>query len=145
MAIRRSRRVALAILVLVMGLPACSAAPSTGDLHMLPMYELPEEMRNAPADVRMAYQFAAANPAVSMNVPCYCGCDSLGHTSNYWCYVSRVEQDGTIVYDRHALACATCVDITLDSMRLLGEGNTVQEIGAYVDSAYSKYGNSNMH
>ena len=125
-------------------LPACSTRAASADVHMMPMDQLPAEMQSAPVDVRTAYQFAAANPQVSMNVPCYCGCDSLGHTSNFQCYVSRVEPGGVFVYDRHALACATCVDITLDSMRLLKEGKDIAAIRAYVDATYSKLDTSNM-
>jgi hypothetical protein len=109
---------------------------------MRPMSELPPEMQSAPAAVRTAYQFAAANPQVSMNVPCYCGCVSIGHTSNFRCYVSRVDAGGIFVYDAHALGCATCVKITQDSMRLFQQGRIVQEINAYIDSTYSSYGPS---
>jgi hypothetical protein len=140
------RFLSLAILAAVFAaiLPACSAAPNTAGLHMMPMDQLPAELRAAPASVRTAYQFAAANPDVMQHLPCYCGCGSVGHTSNYDCYVSEVAAHGDIAFDNHALGCSICVDITQDAMRLLKEGRSVPDIRAYVDATYSQYGTSNM-
>lgn len=139
-----ARYLSIAVLTTVLsaGLPACAPATSQAMVAMRPKSELPPNMQAAPVPVRTAYQFAAANPQVSMNVPCYCGCVGIGHTSNFRCYVSRVDAGGIFVYDAHALGCATCVDITQDSMRLFREGRTVQEIKAYIDATYSGYGPS---
>jgi hypothetical protein len=125
-------------------LSACSASQAHTELNMAPMSGMPAEVQSAPVSVQQAYQFAIANPDVMQQIPCYCGCGSIGHTSNYSCYVSSVDDKGTITYDNHALGCSLCVDITQDTMRLLKEGKTVQEIKANVDSTYSKYGTSNM-
>jgi hypothetical protein len=125
-------------------LPACSAAPDSVGVHMMPMDQLPAEVRAAPASVRTAYQFAAANPDVMQHIPCYCGCGGIGHESNYDCYVAEVRANGTVRFDGHALGCSICVDITQDAMRLLREGRSVSEIRAYVDATYSRYGTSNM-
>jgi hypothetical protein len=73
-----------------------------------------------------------------------CGCGSIGHTSNYACYVAGKETNGELIYDSHALACSICVDITQDAMRLLDQGQEVSEIRAYIDRNYSAYGPSNM-
>ena len=130
--------------LLTAALPACSSAPDAAGLHIISMDELPAEIQSAPASVRTAYQFAAANPHVMENIPCYCGCGSIGHASNYDCYVAEVAANGAIRFDGHALGCSICVDITLDAMRLLKEGKSVPEIRAYVDDTYSRYGTSNM-
>jgi len=124
-------------------LPACLITQST-DLHMMSMDQMPAEVQSAPVTVQTAYQFAAANPDAMKNIPCYCGCGNIGHTSNYSCYVSSVDDKGKITFDNHALGCSICVDITQDAMRLLKEGKTVPEIKAYVDATYGKYGTSNM-
>jgi hypothetical protein len=105
---------------------------------------MPAEVQAAPASVRTAYQFAAANPDVMQHIPCYCGCGGIGHESNYDCYVADVAADGTVRFDGHALGCSICVDITQDAMRLLREGKPVPEIRLYVDATYSRYGTSNM-
>jgi hypothetical protein len=114
------------------------------DLAMAPLTDMPMDVQNAPVTVRQAYQFAAANPDVMKQIPCYCGCGKMGHTSNYACYVADVSAEGQITYDPHALGCSICVDITQDTMRLLKQDKSVQEIRAYVDSTYSKFGPSNM-
>ncbi len=102
------------------------------------------DVQNAPASVRQAYQFAAANPEVLQQIPCYCGCGAMGHTSNYSCYVTGVNAAKELMYDPHALGCSICVDITQDVMRRLRENTPVPEIRAYIDQTYGRYGPSNM-
>jgi hypothetical protein len=111
---------------------------------MIPISSLPSEVRNAPVTVQQAYQFAVANPEVLTQIPCYCGCGAMGHTSNYSCYVAGKNEDGSLKIDSHALGCSICVDITQDTMRLLQEGKAVPEIRSYVDHTYAQYGPSNM-
>ncbi len=94
--------------------------------------------------VQLAYQFAIANASIMKQIPCYCGCGKIGHTSNFACYASGVDADGKVIFDTHALGCSICVDITQDTIRLLKEGKTVQEVKTYVDQTYAKYGSSNM-
>ncbi len=129
-------------------LSGCSAASAAAGDHnrlaMAPLSEMPAEVRNAPSVVKQAYQFAVANPDAAKQIPCYCGCGSMGHTSSYSCYVQDVQADGTILYDTHALGCSICVDITLDTMRLMNQGKSMPEIKSYVDAAYSPFGPSNM-
>ncbi len=120
-----------------------SPTKSSG-LAMASMEGMPADVKAAPANVQQAYRFAAANPDIMKQIPCYCGCGKMGHTSNYDCYVDEVDAGGQIKYDTHALGCSICVDITQDTMRLLKEGKSVPEIEAYVDQTYSKYGPSNM-
>jgi len=129
--------------IVTVAISACSTQ-SESDLHMMSMDQMPAEVQSAPVTVQTAYQFAAANPDVMKELPCYCGCGDIGHTSNYDCYVSEVDASGVITFDNHALGCSICVDITQDAMRLLREGKSVPEIRAYVDTTYAKYGTSNM-
>jgi len=141
-----SRKLLFAVMMIgiaLAGLPACSAQQGT-DLHMMSMDQMPMEVQSAPVTVQTAYQFAAANPDVMKDIPCYCGCGNIGHASNYACYVSQVDDKGNITFDNHALGCSICVDITQDVMRMLREGKSPQEARAYVDATYSKYGPSNI-
>ncbi|HLE92291.1 MAG TPA: PCYCGC motif-containing (lipo)protein, partial [Anaerolineales bacterium] len=110
----------------------------------MPMDQMPPEVQSAPVTVQEAYQFTAANPDVMKNIPCYCGCGDIGHTSNYDCYVSDVDARSNIEFDNHALGCSICVDITQDVMRMLQEGKSPQEARLYIDTTYSKYGPSNI-
>jgi hypothetical protein len=127
-------------------LGGCSAKEAGGE-HAFPMSHLegaPAEVLNAPADVLDAYAFAVANPEIMKELPCYCGCGAMGHTSNYGCYVSAVDASGNVTYDTHALGCSICVDITLDAMRMLKQGKALPEIRAFVDDSYARYGPSNL-
>lgn len=134
----------LIVVLLTTAISACSTQNQSSDLHMMSMDQMPAEVQSAPVTVQTAYQFNAANPDVTKNIPCYCGCGEMGHTSNYDCYVSDTDAQGKVKFDDHALGCSICVDITQDAMRLLKEGKTVPEIKSYVDTTYSKYGTTNM-
>jgi hypothetical protein len=133
-------------------LSACGGSASSGTntegLAMADMAGMPVEVKSAPVTVQQAYQFAAANPDVMKQIPCYCGCGDMGHTSNYACYVQDVDaqgsEQGAITYDTHALGCSICVDITQDTMRMLKQGKTVPEIKTIVDQTYAQYGPSNI-
>ena len=105
---------------------------------------MPVDVQSAPVSVQEAYQFNAANPDIMKDIPCYCGCGDIGHTSNYDCYVSNVDVSGKITFDNHALGCSICVDITQDVMRMLRDGKSPQDARAYIDTTYSKYGTSNI-
>ena len=111
---------------------------------MAPISQMPAEVRQAPATVREAYQFAVANPQVLEHVPCYCGCGSIGHKSNLACYIQERKPDGSIKFDDHALGCSLCVDIARDSMRMTGEAKSLEEIRAAIVSSYSQFGPPNQ-
>jgi hypothetical protein len=137
---------ALIGLLLSTTISACSSQSQSSDieLHMMSMDQMPLEVQSAPVSVQTAYQFAAANPDIMKDIPCYCGCGSVGHTSNYACYVAGHDDKGNIRWDSHALGCSICVDITQDVMRLLKEGKSPGEARAYIDATYSQYGPSNI-
>ena len=124
---------------------ACSTSKA-GEIHLItmPLDQMPAEVQSAPIAVQEAYQFNAANPSIMKDIPCYCGCGNIGHTSNYDCYISDVDASGKITFDNHALGCSICVDITKDVLRMLRDGKSPQEARAYVDTTYSKYGLSNI-
>lgn len=130
-------------LVVLVGCTGTSSS-SQDDLAMASMDGMPDEVKSAPTVVQQAYQFAAANPEVMKQIPCYCGCGAIGHRSNYSCYVEDGDANGVVTYDSHALGCSICVDITQDTMRLLKQGETVGKIKAYIDQTYSQYGPSNI-
>ena len=146
------RRALLFIFVLSLAgglLTGCGGTASTAtspehDLKMAPMSQMSAEVKTAPVVTQQAYQFAVANPEVMKHIPCYCGCGAMGHTSNYSCYVQGVDASGNVKFDSHAIGCSICVDITQDVMRLSKQGKSPQDIKAYVDKTYSRFGPSNM-
>ena len=122
----------------------CSPSSKQDDPAVAAMDDMPENVKSAPAATRQSYQFAAANPELMKQIPCYCGCNDLGHTSNYACYISGVDANGKITYDEHALGCSICVDITQDVIRLSKLGKPTVQIKAYIDQTYSQYGPANL-
>jgi hypothetical protein len=134
------------VLIVSVVISACTKQISSTQegLQMASLDEMPAEVKSAPSTVQEAYQFAVANPDVMKQVPCYCGCGAMGHTSNYACYVSDVDVNGNVSFDTHALGCSICVDITQDTMRLLKQGKPVTDIKTYIDQTYSQYGPSNI-
>lgn len=134
----------IVLVILSSTISACSTNHPSNDLSMASMDQMPSEVQSVPVTVQQAYQFAVANPDVLKNIPCYCGCGNVGHTSNYNCYVASVDDKGKVTFDQHALGCSICVDITQDVMRLLKEGKSPQDARGYVDVTYSKYGPSNI-
>jgi hypothetical protein len=134
------------VLIVSVVISACTKQISSTQegLQMASLDEMPAEVKSAPSTVQQAYQFAVANPDVMKQVPCYCGCGAMGHTSNYACYVSDVDVNGNVSFDTHALGCSICVDITQDTMRLLKQGKPVTDIKTYIDQTYSQYGPSNI-
>jgi hypothetical protein len=111
---------------------------------MAAMSDMPMEVQSAPKTVSDAYRFAVANPDALKNVPCFCGCGAMGHTSNYDCYVQDAPNNGKIIFDQHALGCSICVDIAQDVMRMTGEGRAPPQIRQTILNTYSKFGPSNQ-
>ncbi len=81
---------------------ACNGAEEE-TLELAPASQLSPEIQQAPVIVRDAYRFALANPDLLQEIPCYCGCGGVGHTSNYACYVGAIQPDGSVEFDDHAL------------------------------------------
>jgi hypothetical protein len=147
MTANQRRSLPFLVLIVVLGLASAGCAgggqPGAGGFPMADLAHMPHSVQSAPVPVREAYQFAVANPEVLKALPCYCGCGAMGHTSNYDCYVAGVDGQ-TVTYDEHALGCSICVDITQDAMRLLRQGQSVDQIREYVDANYARYGPSNI-
>ncbi len=141
------RGLILAALVTLI-LAACSPTQQAGGgghpMKLAPMSMLTPEVQKAPVKVREAYQYAIANAEVLKQIPCYCGCGSMGHKSNLDCYIKEFKPDGSVVLETHALGCSLCVDITQDVMSLASQGKPVADIRAAIVSTFSKFGPSNQ-
>lgn len=131
---------------LLMATTACSSnnSSSAHELHFASMSDMPPQVQSAPKTVSDAYRFAVANPDSLKNVPCFCGCGTMGHKSNYDCYVQDAPNNGKIIFDDHALGCSICVDITQDVMRMTAEGRAPPQIRQAILNTYSQFGPSNQ-
>jgi len=123
----------VAILIMPLALASCSSA-SASEMAM------PDFVQSQPTRVQDAYRYAISHPDDLAAAPCYCGCGSMGHTSNLSCFISGNSKEGTPIFEPHATGCGICVDIAQDVMRLRAEGKSRSEVRAFVDATYSSFG-----
>ena len=139
-------------LFILIGLPACreAAAPAATPSATTPrtarlaaVESLHPELRLADERIQLAYRFAAANPDIVKQMPCFCGCGALGHTSVHSCFVARETEDA-VEWEPHGAGCSICVDIVLDALRLTEEGQDVGAVRDYISRTFARRGPSNQ-
>lgn len=112
----------------------------SADAQMPPLPPVSNMVPRAPEVVRDAYIFAAQRPDILEYVPCFCGCETAGHTRNADCFVASRNEDGTVrEWDTHGMACTICVDVARDAMQLSASGASTDDIRAAVESKYAAY------
>ena len=105
-----------------------------------PLPLVPNMVPRAPEDIRAAYTFAAHRPDVLEYVPCFCGCETAGHSGNADCFVESRNPDGTVrEWDTHGMACTICIDVARQAMRLHTSGANVQDIRAAIEGEYARF------
>jgi hypothetical protein len=124
------------ILISVLLAPLALASCSSSAQEMA----MPDYVQSAPTRVKEAYKYAMSHPDDLAAVPCYCGCGSMGHTSNLSCFISGNAKEATPIFEPHASGCGICVDIAQDVMRLRAEGKRLSEVRTYIDATYSSFG-----
>ena len=94
---------ALAVFLILSSGCASSGRTKLQVLKLAPLSDMPDYVQQAAPEVQEAYQFAVANPEALEYIPCYCGCNSLGHLNNTDCYVKTFNPDGTVAeFENHA-------------------------------------------
>lgn len=97
---------ALALGILVILSSGCASTRATAgrprlkELRLAPLSEMPDYVRSASPQAQEAYRFAVANPELLKHIPCYCGCNAIGHQNNFDCYVDAL--DPVVEFDNHA-------------------------------------------
>jgi len=90
--------------------------------------------------VRQVYEFAARHPEVLQYIPCYCGCERIGHNGNHDCFVKSRAANGTVTeWDTHGIGCAICLDVGRDALTLFNAGAKVSQIRAAIDQKYGSH------
>jgi len=85
-----------------------------------------------------AFQFAAEHPEVLSYVPCFCGCQNLGHRGNDDCFVKSRDKNGDVVeWEEHGMECAVCIDVATKARQMYSSGASVADIRATVEKEYS--------
>lgn len=86
--------------------------------------------------VAAVYEFAARHPEVLQYVPCYCGCEQVGHGGNHDCFVRGRDASGRPQWNDHGTHCTICIDVARDAMLLHGSGATPAAIRAAIDQKW---------
>lgn len=99
---------------------------------------LPKFLDGQPEQVRLVYQAAGQATELLSGMPCYCGCmeSSAGHKSNMNCFVHEVKEDGSVVWDDHGTRCGVCLQIAAQSISMLAEGKTPEQIRESIEAQY---------
>ncbi|MBO8170798.1 MAG: hypothetical protein H0Z33_02785 [Bacillaceae bacterium] len=79
------------LLILTVIISGCSGEQTPDAVHK----PLPDYLRVS-TQVEDMYLAAANHAQVLEYMPCYCGCEDVGHTSNYDCFVRQAGADGTV-------------------------------------------------
>jgi hypothetical protein len=83
-----------------------------------------------------AYAFAIQHPQIVQWMPCYCGCEAMGHGSNLDCYFKHGQPGDKPVFEEHASFCDICVQITLKTKQLNAQGKSLHEIRQVIDQTF---------
>jgi hypothetical protein len=121
--------------------PQSDARRIAADLPLLPPGL---ETAARPAEVvRAVYEFAARHPDVLHYVPCFCGCEHMGHQGNDDCFVSTRDRSGRVsAWESHGMICAVCLDVARDAMQMHNSGATTAAIRAAIETKYALPGRS---
>jgi hypothetical protein len=116
---------------------AKSGAPHGPGFDM-PLIELGGYAPPRPMEVlRDAHIFTADHPEVASFIPCYCGCGSAGHKDNADCFIRQRDAQGRVTeWEPHGAACAVCIDIAVQSMKMRNSGASINAIRQQVQNEY---------
>jgi len=87
--------------------------------------------------VKAVYEFAARHPEVLKYLPCFCGCERMGHRGNDDCFVAGRDAKGHVTdWENHGMVCEVCIDIAHQAMQMHNSGASVVQIRAAIDLRY---------
>ena len=90
-----------------------------------------------PAVVTAAFEFAAEHPEILSYVPCFCGCQQMGHRGNHDCFVRSRDANGDVVeWEEHGVECAVCIDVATRSRQMYSSGASVTDIRAAIEREF---------
>jgi hypothetical protein len=104
----------------------------------MPLLDLGGYAPPRPMDILTdAHIFTADHPEVASYIPCYCGCANMGHKNNADCFVDTRDAQGRVTsWVPHGAACAVCIDIAVESMRMRNSGASVTAIRSQIQNEY---------
>jgi hypothetical protein len=118
--------------------PKVASGAPHGPGFDMPLIELGGYAPPRPMEVlRDAHIFTADHPEVASFIPCYCGCGQAGHKDNADCFIRSRDPQGRVTeWEPHGAACAVCIDIAVQSMRMRNSGASITAIRQQVQNEY---------
>ena len=112
-----------------------AAKPHVGPLPALPRVNY--QPAGPMGVIQQVYEFAARHPEVLQYMPCYCGCERIGHKGNHDCFVKWRDANGTITeWDEHFIGFAVCLGVGRVELTLFNGGAKPAQIRAAIDKKY---------
>jgi hypothetical protein len=88
--------------------------------------------------VTAAFEFAAEHPEIASYVPCFCGCQMMGHHGNEQCFVrSRAPNGDVTEWEPHGVDCAICIDVATRSRQMYSAGASARDIRAAIEKEFA--------
>ncbi|WP_336775220.1 PCYCGC motif-containing (lipo)protein [Paenibacillus sp. MMO-58] len=101
--------------------------------------ELPKFLDGLSPVIQTAYSVAASVSEVLPYIPCYCGCgESAGHKSNLNCFINKINDDGSVVWDDHGTRCGVCMETAITTAEMKKAGKSLSEIRIAIDNMYKE-------
>jgi hypothetical protein len=97
-----------------------------------------DPLPRSPQVVAAVFRFAAEHPEVLTYVPCFCGCEHLGHKGNEDCFVKSRTANGDVVeWEPHGTECQVCIDVGQQAMQMFSSGASVRQIRTAIEQKYA--------
>jgi hypothetical protein len=93
-----------------------------------------------PETIRTAYEFAARHPEVLRYMPCFCGCERMGHEGNEDCFVASRDKKGKVTaWVTHGMICDVCLDVAQQAMQMHNSGASLAAIRAAIEKTHADH------
>jgi hypothetical protein len=97
----------------------------------------PRLLPRPPEVIRTAFRFAAEHPEVLRYMPCFCGCNEMGHRSSEDCFVKSRAKNGTVTaWNEHGIACAMCIAVAERAKTMCDAGASLSDVRADIEKRY---------
>jgi hypothetical protein len=97
----------------------------------------PRLLPRPPEVIRTVYRFAAEHPEVLRYIPCFCGCNEMGHRSSEDCFVKNRSKTGAVTeWNEHGIACAMCIAVAERAKTMCDAGGSLSDVRADIEKRY---------
>ena len=120
-------------------IPPPAVLPKAHPQKDLPPLQMPGyALGRSPEVITAAYRFAAEHPEILTYIPCFCGCERMGHHGNEDCFVKARAANGDVVqWEDHGMECNVCLDVATQAMQMHASGASVRDIRAAVEAKWT--------